>query len=114
MMKREVVENYFIGLENMIKRLQLEDKPAQIWNCDEIGLQFSPNSSKVIAPKGVKSLVERCSTSKENITTLVTVYAAGAAMSPMCVVKEKTKRSILSFSTQDTPKGTICAFQESG
>lgn len=114
MMTREVVDKYFDDLEECITKLQLQDKPQQIWNCDETGLQFSPNAAKVIAPKGVRSLVARCSPSKEIITTLVCVNAAGTAMPPLCVVKGKTNRSIHSFAIQDSPRGTIWAYQESG
>lgn len=114
MMTREVVDRYFNDLEQCLNTLQLHDKPSQIWNCDETGLQFSPNAAKVIAPKGVRSLVARCSPSKDSITTLVCVNASGAAMPPLCVVKGKTNRCVHSFAIQDSPQGTIWAFQENG
>lgn len=114
MMKRDVINNYFDDLQDTISRMGLQDKPSQIWNCDETGLQFCPNASKFLAPKGVKSLIARCSPSKDSITTLVCVNAAGSAMPPMCVVKGKTNRSVHSFAIQDSPEGTIWAFQENG
>ena len=113
MMKRTVVNSYFDDLERTVALLGLQDRPAQIWNCDETGLQFSPNSSKVLAPRGVKSLVSRSSPSKESITS-VCVNAAGDAMPPMCVVKGKTVRAIQSFAVQDSPKNTLWAHQENG
>ncbi|XP_005113599.1 jerky protein homolog-like [Aplysia californica] len=113
-MKRDVVDRYFGDLHKTITELGLREKPAQIWNCDETGLTFCPDASKVLAAKGARNVEARCSPSKDNITTLVCVNAAGSVMPPMCVVKGKTNRSIHSFAIQDSPEGTIWAYQENG
>lgn len=114
MMTREVVGKYFADLEAFVARLELQDKPQQIWNCDETGLQFCPDASKVIAQRGTRNLVARCSPSKDSVTTMVCINAYGDAMPPMCVVKGKTKKSVLSFAVQDAPQNTHWTFQKSG
>ncbi|KAK3751272.1 hypothetical protein RRG08_006432 [Elysia crispata] len=105
MMTRPVIDRYFDDLGKLVAELKLEDKPECIWNCDETGLQFSPDSSRVVAEKGDRSVFSRCSPSKESVTTLVCINAAGRAMPPLCVVKGKTQRSLQSFATQDGPEG---------
>jgi len=111
MTTRPVINGYFDELESILQRLQLEDKPTQIWNCDESGLQFSPDASRVIAEKGSKTVIARCSPSKESVTTLVCINAAGRAMPPLCVVKGKTMRAVQSFATKDGPEGTVWTHQ---
>ncbi|KAK3770498.1 hypothetical protein RRG08_049133 [Elysia crispata] len=109
-MTRTVINKYFDDLEKLLNELDLAQKSSQIWNCDETGLQFSPDASKVIAQKGVRSVVARCSPSNESVTTLVCINAAGTtgtAMPPLCVVKGKTTRAVQSSATHDAPEGTV-------
>ena len=84
MMTRPVVYRYFDQLEALVNELQLADKPSQIWNCDETGMQFSPDAARVIGQKGARNVVSRCSPSKESVTTLVTINANGKAMPSLC------------------------------
>ena len=109
---RTVVMKYFDGLEKMIRDLNLEGKPQCIWNCDETGLQFSPNPGKVLARRGTRELLARSSNSKESVTTLACINAVGTAMPPFCVIKGKTVRALQSFSTRDAPDGTIWSYQD--
>ena len=55
-MTRTVIDKYFDDLEKLVNELDLAQKPSQIWNCDETGLQFSPHASKVIAQKGARTI----------------------------------------------------------
>ncbi|RUS72130.1 hypothetical protein EGW08_020103 [Elysia chlorotica] len=89
------IENAIV--DKLVAELKLKDKPESIWNCDETGLQFSPDSSRIVAEKGERSVNSRCSPSKESVTTLVTINAAGQAMPPLCVVKGKTSRALQNF-----------------
>ncbi|XP_005106626.1 CENP-B homolog protein 2 [Aplysia californica] len=92
-------------------KLQLLEKPKKIWNCDETGLKFLPDCSRVLQQKGARNVIARCSPSKESVTTLVCINAAGQAMPPLCVVKGKTVRSAQSFATQDGLEGTVWTYQ---
>ena len=112
MMVRFVLNKYFDELESLLKRLGIEDKPQQIWNCDETSVQFSPSASKVISQKGIQNVVARCSPSKDSITILVTIKVSGGVMPPFCTVKGKTERSFQLFTTQDAPYGIIRTYQQ--
>ena len=103
MTTRPNVNRNFDDLGTLVTKLKREGKPEFIWNCDETNMQFSPDSSKVVAEKGDRSVYSRCSPSKESVTTLVTINAAGQAMPPLCVVKGKTPRALQNFATQDEP-----------
>ena len=109
---RTVVNKYFDDLEKIVTQMDLSDKPDRIWNCDETGLQFSPNPGKVLAKKGTRELLARSSNSQDSVTTLVCINAAEAAMPPFCVVKGKTMRSVQSFSTQNGPADALWTYQE--
>ena len=94
MMTRTVINIYFDDLKKLLNELELAQKPSQIWNCDETGLHFSPDVSEVIEQKGAESVVARCNSFTESVTTLVCINAAGSTMPPLCVVKGKTTRCI--------------------
>ncbi|GFR59260.1 jerky protein [Elysia marginata] len=113
MLNEVTVERYFGDLGRLLDLLGLKDKPSQIWNCDETGLQFTHNPSRVIAKKGSRTLHARTSNSKENVTVLACINASGSAMPPMCVVKGKTVKSVQGFAIHDAPKDTAWRFQES-
>ncbi|GFS04179.1 jerky protein [Elysia marginata] len=106
-----VVDHYFQDLDALITSLDLAAKPERIRNADETGLQFSPEPDRANGKKGMRGFVARTSNSRESITTLVCVNAAGTAMPPLCVVKGKTMHSVQSFATQDAPQGTVWTYQ---
>ncbi|GFS26110.1 tigger transposable element-derived protein 1 [Elysia marginata] len=47
MLNEVTVERYFGDLGRLLDSLGLKDKPSQIWNCDETGLQFTYYLSQV-------------------------------------------------------------------
>lgn len=113
MMNREVIGRYFDDLQTLLEGLGLEDKPAKIWNCDEIGKNFEHEPVKVVAAKG-ESCLSRTSSKSTNITVMACVNAAGERMPPMFVVKGKTCKSLYGFNTEVAPKGSRWAFQSNG
>jgi hypothetical protein len=42
MLNPVVVTNYFNDLDALLDKLDLKEKPDQIWNCDETGKNFQP------------------------------------------------------------------------
>lgn len=95
MLNKTVVNKYFDDLHKIIRENNLA--ACDVWNADETGKQFCHSPSAVLARRGVKSLPGRTSTSRQNITILACVNAAGNKMPPMCVVKGKTPRCLESF-----------------
>ncbi|XP_061195392.1 uncharacterized protein LOC133203632 [Saccostrea echinata] len=110
MMNRVVVSNYFSDLLVLISDNNLT--PDVIWNMDETGKQFEHRPTSVVARKGARSIPGRTGNSKENISILACVNAVGDVLPPMCIVKGKTPRCLESFSTLDSPAGTLWTYQE--
>lgn len=61
MINKKAVESYFNDLENLMDRLQLQEKPHRIWNMDETGKQFQHKPAKVIASRGQRSVSAKVS-----------------------------------------------------
>lgn len=70
--------------------------------------------SKVVAEKGQKRLMARCSDSKETVTVLACINADGVSMAPMLICKGKTKASVQSFETYLAPPDTFWTYQSKG
>ena len=51
-----VFKDYFDLLEETLAKYDLKDKPAQIYNCDELGMPLEFKLPKVIEGKGAKKL----------------------------------------------------------
>lgn len=111
-MTQERTDGYFDDLHKLIQDQHLT--PECIWNMDETGLQFTHKPSRVIAEKGKKILHARTSDSKESVTIVVTISAAGNVMPPLCIGNGKTQKSVESFSTYLGPEGALWMCQESG
>ena len=77
-LNREVVQQYF-------------NHPKNIWNYDETNMQMEHNPRSVDGRKGAK-IPGRVANSKESISVLGCGNAVGNIMSPMVIVKGKTKK----------------------
>lgn len=86
--------------------------PTSIWNMDETGINMEHQPTRVVARQGSKSVPGRVSNSRENITFLPCVNAAGEKMSPFIVVKGKTPRSLRSYNMHEGPSGSVWRFQQ--
>ena len=60
--------------------------------------------SRVVARKGSRKTLVRIGESRESITVLACINAAGTAMPSMRVVKGKTQRNVLCFKHEEAPK----------
>ena len=108
-MNKKVVDEYFDQLESVINELKVG--PKQIWNCDESNIQLEHKPSNVVGRKGAK-IPGRTANSKESVSVLGCGNASGNIMSPMIIVKGKTKRSLMSWKIEDAPANTKWAYQE--
>lgn len=100
-MNREKVGKYFELLKSILDEFQLQ--PEHIWNCDETNMQLEHTPASVVGRKG-KRVPGRVANSKESVTVLGCGNAAGKVMSPMVIVKGKTRRALMSWKTQDAPE----------
>lgn len=112
MLNEVVVQKYFNDLRKIITELNLTEKPAYIWNCDETGKQLEHTPVRVVAAKGTKNVVGRTSNDRSHITIMACVNAAGGRMPPMVIVKGKTAKSLFGYNTAAAPPNTVWSFQE--
>ncbi|XP_067283522.1 uncharacterized protein [Pseudorasbora parva] len=82
----EGIDNFFKLLVNIINLHSLQDKPHQLWNCDETGFGDKPKSrEKVICQKGKRHIYRQQTTTREHITVHVAVSAAGESVPPFII-----------------------------
>ncbi|XP_039278770.1 uncharacterized protein LOC120350253 [Nilaparvata lugens] len=85
-----VVKEYFELLKNVIESNGLIDKPGNIFNMDETGLQLNNKPGKVVALKGSKNVTSVTSGEKgETISLLACVNGEGTFLPPFCIMKGK-------------------------
>ena len=100
----ETLNQYFDLLEATLTDNQLLDKPSQIFNCDESGFPLDHQGGKLICGKGWKQFCSVASSSRDHITVLACVNAAGNCIPPLIVYDRKNiKRE---FHTGEIP-GTL-------
>lgn len=87
-LSRKTVQAFYDLLEVM--KYGLQDKPQNIANCDESGIQLINSTGKVIAPKGCKA-VHQVTTSErgETVTILACCTAEGRFLPSSIILKEK-------------------------
>lgn len=107
-----VMQDYFSKLGDTLAKLQSETKVHAIWNMDETNFRLEHAPTMVCARKGSKVLPARTATSKESVSVVATVNAAGQYMPPMIIIKGKTYRSRNSWNVQDSPSRTHWAYQK--
>ena len=103
MLNKDVMDKYFSELEKVMNELDLLYKPHLIWNADESRFQMEHKPVNVVASKGVHSVPSKASSSRESVSVLVTCNAAGRTMSPMLVVKGKTRKCLQSWDVESFP-----------
>ena len=85
--------------------------PKVKWNMDETNLSLEPSQYAWLHVNGVKNLPGRTANSRDHNTILACVNAAASWMPPMGIVKGTTERSLLQYTTEDAPQGTVWTFQ---
>ncbi|KAB0790336.1 hypothetical protein PPYR_15330 [Photinus pyralis] len=92
-MNRKEVDEYFGLLEQIMTDYSLFEKPANIFNIDETGLQLNNRPGEVLAKKGSKAVSTITSTEKgETITLVACCNAEGSFVPPAIIMKGKNKK----------------------
>ncbi|CAH2019443.1 unnamed protein product [Acanthoscelides obtectus] len=92
-MTRQECTQYFELLGNVLTENNLLNKPQNMFNLNETGLQLNNNPGKVVVTKGTKMV--NCITSAEKgetISVITRVNAEGSFFPPCCVFKGKNKK----------------------
>ena len=90
-----IMNKYFDILERTLIENDLNDKPSQIFNCDETGLCLDHTPSKIVANKGQKHPRLVTSGNKKQITVLGCANAAGNVVPPLVIFGRKSLDSKL-------------------
>lgn len=92
-MNKQEVADYFAVLESTLAEYNLFNKPANIYNVDESGLQLNNPPQHVIAAKGSKSVQSRQSAEQgETITVVACCNAEGIFLPPYIIFKGVNKQ----------------------
>lgn len=107
---RPIVENFFKILENTLTECSLFEKPSNIFNIDESGLQLINKPGKVIAQRGSKSVASITSGEKgETISLVACCSAEGVFLPPFCIFKGKNVKDCYK---NGMPTGSAIAMNE--
>ena len=80
-MQPEVVTSYYKELERVLNKYDHLDKPENIYNLDETGINTQHTPPKVLAQKGTR--VQGITSQRSSITTVIgCVNALGSALPP--------------------------------
>lgn len=87
------VDPYFQMLNDTFTTLNLFDKPANIFNMDESGLQLCNKPTKVVATKGARDVQSVTSSEKgETVSVIACCNAEGSFLPPYVIFKGKNKK----------------------
>ena len=79
-----------------MKKNNILDKPAQVFNLDETEMPLDPQPPKVVTLKGVKHVTSVSTGNKSQITVLSCCSASGNVIPPLVIFKQRVT-SELSF-----------------
>lgn len=92
-MNRETVKHYFELLEKVLTDNKLYDKPSNVFNMDETGLQLNNKPTQVLAAKGSKNVSSLTSGEKgETISVIACCNAEGMFLPPYSIFKGKNRK----------------------
>lgn len=107
MLNSVTVGKYMLDLHQLTKL-----PPSSVWNMDETGISLEHQPTRVVARQGSKCVPGRVANSRENVTLLPCINAAGEKMSPFLIVKGKTPRSLRAYNMHEGPDGAVWRYQE--
>ncbi|XP_057659299.1 uncharacterized protein LOC130895771 [Diorhabda carinulata] len=84
-----VIFDFFDKLTQLVKDLNLEERPGQIYNCDETSFCHDPSKTKIVGAIGGKCQRKTSSTGRENTSVLLCCAADGKSLPLLCVFKGK-------------------------
>ncbi|CAG2230816.1 unnamed protein product [Mytilus edulis] len=96
MLNPNVISAYFQKLGSFMDKLNIKDKPQQIFNADETGVSTVHDPSKVVGKRGKKSVHSKTSGERgENVTALCCVNAEARVLPPMLIFKGQRRPVLL-------------------
>ena len=109
-MNRKEVSDYFELLTKLIRENDLHEKPGNIWNADETGVQLNNVAGQVVAGKGSKDVKMVTTAEKgETITIMACCNSEGHFLPPYCIMKGVYKKQQYE---KGAPPGTIIKMRQ--
>lgn len=108
---RQSINEYFDLLEDTLTKNGITDKPANIFDCDETGMQLDHRAPRVVVPLTQKHPYTVTSGCKTQITVLACVSAAGYAIPPFVIYDRKSLN--VEWTANEVP-GTAYGLSERG
>ncbi|CAG2211886.1 unnamed protein product [Mytilus edulis] len=110
MLNPNVISAYFQKLGSFMDKLNIKDKPQQIFNADETGVSTVHDPSKVVGKRGKKSVHSKTSGERgENVTALCCVNAEARVLPPMLIFKgQRVSQALMG----NAPANTLFACKE--
>lgn len=90
---KDILDKWFCDFEVFLNQHDLLNKADRIWNADESGFPLQQRGGKVMTSRGAKTVYSISSSSKQQITTLACINAAGQAIPPMHIFPGQRFRS---------------------
>lgn len=91
--RESVTTHYFALLDNILTDNELHDKPSNVFNMDESGLQLKNKPTQVLAQKGSKNVSSLTSGEKgETISVIAYCNAEGMFLPPYSIFKGKNRK----------------------
>ncbi|XP_071177039.1 uncharacterized protein [Mytilus edulis] len=111
MLNPNVISAYFQKLGSFMDKLNIKDKPQQIFNADETGVSTVHDPSKVVGKRGKKSVNSKTSGERgENVTALCCVNAEARVLPPMLIFKgQRVSQALIG----NAPANTLFACSKS-
>ena len=98
---RSVLDKYFAILKSTLVDNNILNKPRHIYNVDESGFPLAPRAPKTIAAKGSHNPSSVTSATKNQLTALCCVNAAGDVIPPFVIIDRK--RFNTQYATGEVP-----------
>ncbi|XP_070546834.1 uncharacterized protein [Ptychodera flava] len=111
MLNPTVVGDYFRKLDEILTKLNLKNRPGQVYNADETGMNTVHRPTNVVGLKGKKNVHSKTSGDRgENVTVLVSCSALGHFPPPMIIFKgQRLSQSLMT----NAPPGTLFGVSKS-
>ena len=85
MANRGAIAKYFKLLKEVLDEHALIEKPAQIYNVDELGIPLDHHPPRVVVKKGQRKVRYRTAGNKNQVTVVWCINTAGSALPPFVI-----------------------------
>lgn len=111
MLNTEVTNKYFNDLNEVLSQLKLKTEPKRIWNIDETNVSLTHKPSRVLAECSHRNVPGRVGNSRDGVSVLACINAAGEVILPMVIVKGLTEKSLNAYNVVEGPQGCKYTYQ---